>query len=62
MNHRKETNEPARVRWLTEKEKADELSLSISFLRQDRMRQSPRIPFRRFGRAIRYLPENIAAE
>ena len=43
-----------RRRYMTELEKAFELSVSPSFLQKDRRAAKPTIPFRKFGRLIRY--------
>lgn len=39
---------------LKSREAAEFLRMSDSFLRQDRMRRQPRIPFIKIGRAVRY--------
>lgn len=39
---------------LTETEKAMRLGVSVAFLQRDRMKKEPIIPFKRYGRTIRY--------
>ncbi|WP_170549186.1 hypothetical protein [Ruegeria sp. HKCCA4633] len=51
---------PADAVMLTEHQKAAELQLSLSFLRKDRLREHPKIPFVKFGGAVRYHRENNA--
>ena len=43
---------------LTETQKAVATGLSASFLQKDRLRDEPRIEFKRYGRAIRYSMED----
>ena len=47
---------PADARLMTETEKAAQLRISVSFLQKDRLRDKPRVPFLRFGAAVRYTP------
>ncbi len=49
---------PADAVLLTEHQKAAELQLSLSFLRKDRLRENPKIPFVKIGGAVRYHREN----
>ena len=48
----------SRIFNLTEKEKASLTGVSTSFLQKDRRREEPRIPFKRYGRAVRYASED----
>lgn len=41
---------------MTEAEKASQLRVSLSFLQKDRLREEPRVPFLKFGAAVRYTP------
>jgi len=41
---------------LTERQKAQELQCSVSFLRKDRMRDTPVVPYEKIGNMIRYYP------
>ena len=41
-------------KWLTETQKAYRLNVSVSYLQKNRRKARPEIPFRRFGRCIRY--------
>ena len=43
---------------LTEHQKANITGMSVSFLQKDRLRDRPRVPFRRYGAAIRYAAED----
>jgi hypothetical protein len=44
-------------KWLKEAEKATELNVSASWLQKDRGKPKPEIPFKRFGRSVRYRSE-----
>jgi hypothetical protein len=48
------TDTPAGDQLLTEREKAEQLKLSMSYLQKDRQSGDPKIPYVKFGRAIRY--------
>ncbi|NOD37110.1 MULTISPECIES: hypothetical protein [unclassified Ruegeria] len=48
---------PADAVLLTEHQKAAELQLSLSFLRKDRLRENPKIPFVKIGGSVRYHRE-----
>ena len=51
------TTQKKPVYCLTETEKAAEIGMSTAFLKKDRMREEPVIPFRKYGRAVRYASE-----
>ena len=59
------THDPddTRIFNMTESEKAAEIGMSASFLRKDRMKAVPVIPFRKYGGAIRYAagPDPVTA-
>ena len=42
------------LNWLTPPEMAERLQVSESYLKQDRQRREPKVPFVRFGRSVRY--------
>lgn len=46
---------------LRDKELSQILSLSLSFLRRDRIQKTPKIPFIRVGRCVRYDLEQVRA-
>ena len=54
----KSAEKKAKIFNLTETQKAVATGLSASFLQKDRLRDEPRIEFRRYGRAIRYSIED----
>lgn len=43
--------------FMTEEQKAEEIGMTVSFLRKDRMRDKPVIPYKKYGRAVRYAVE-----
>ncbi|HWL56952.1 MAG TPA: hypothetical protein VNQ78_09805 [Paracoccus sp. (in: a-proteobacteria)] len=45
-------------RWLTEREMAERLGVSMSWLQKDRASAHPQVPFERFGRNVRYRVED----
>ena len=51
------TKPPADACYMTERQKAAELQCSVSYLRKDRMRDEPTVPFLKIGKLVRYLPE-----
>ena len=44
---------------LTERQKAHELQCSLSYLRKDRMKERPDVPFRKIGNMVRYFPTEL---
>ncbi|GAB5436642.1 hypothetical protein [Falsiruegeria mediterranea] len=48
---------PGRLYNMTEREKAEELGMSTSWLQKDRMKVKPEVDFKRFGGAIRYATD-----
>ena len=39
---------------LTETEKATRMGVSVTFLQKDRLKAEPIVPFKRYGRMVRY--------
>jgi hypothetical protein len=46
---------------LTERDLAKTIKVSMEFLQADRSRPTPRIPFIKIGRAVRYAPADVLA-
>lgn len=44
---------------LTPRQKAEQMNVSVSFLAKDRMKETPDVPFKRWGtRVVRYSAED----
>ena len=53
---------PADAVLLTEHQKAAELQCSVSFLRKDRLNETPLVPYRKVGGMVRYFPTSTAKD
>lgn len=49
---------PTSIRWLTETQTAERLNMSVKWLQKERLHGS-RIPFAKFGSAVRYSISDI---
>ncbi len=53
-----EGSKTTKIFCLTEAEKAAQLRVSASFLQKDRRKAMPSVPFKRYGRSIRYSADD----
>lgn len=54
-------SQPGKLYNLTEGQKSAEMNVSPSWLAKDRMKSTPDIDFKRYGRSIRYASERQGA-
>ena len=55
MSHKEQRN----AVMLTERQKAQELQCSMSYLRKDRMKSNPDVPFVKIGGMVRYYQTTV---